>query len=243
MARWFYFLLAAGTFLTRADPFDVASIRVNRSDSNAIGGTGICGSGGKVSIRNMPFTMIVEQAFDVKAFQIADAPGWFGTERFDIEARPAIRAGRAECLQMMQALLAERFQLKTRRAVRRLPVLHLVTQPGGPKMQRLADSAATGVTTYRGGVFDTGTFGISMKRFAAVLSGFPELEKSVVDQTGLDGIYRVRLEWAPEHANGAQGGMSLFAAMPEQLGLRLKAGRGPVDIVVIERCNRTPAEN
>ena len=54
----------------------------------------------------------MQRAFDVKDFQIVGAPGSLGAERFDIEAKPASPVKYAECLQMLQALLTERFQLQ-----------------------------------------------------------------------------------------------------------------------------------
>lgn len=243
MARLHFLMPASCTILAQVATFEVASIRVNRTGSNAIGGSGICGSGRKVSVRNMPFSMIVQQAFDVRDFQIVNAPDWFEADRFDIEAKPAFPAGHAECLQMLQALLAERFQLQFHREVRQLPVLHLVVAKGGAKIRKLSDTGPTGVTTYQGGVFDTGTFGISMERLASILSAFQEIGKPVIDQTGLHGIYQVKLEWSSEHGNAEQTGISLFAALPEQLGLKLTAGRGPVTVIVIDRINKTATEN
>jgi len=243
MARLHFFLLASSTILAQVATFEVASIRVNRSGSNAIGGVGICGSGRKVSVRNMPFSLIMQQAFDVKDFQIVNSPDWFEARRFDIEAKPAFPAGHPKCLQMLQALLTERFQLQFHREVRQLPVLHLVVAKGGAKIKKLADSGPTGVTTYQGGVFDTGTFGISMERMASILSAFQEIRTPVIDHTGLRGIYQVKLEWVPEHGTTEQTGVSLFAALPEQLGLKLNAGKGPVTVIVIDRINKNPTEN
>jgi uncharacterized protein (TIGR03435 family) len=118
-----------------------------------------------------------------------------------------------------------------------------VVAKGGAKIRKLSDTGPTGVTTYQGGVFDTGTFGISMERLASILSAFQEIGKPVIDQTGLHGIYQVKLEWASEHGNAEQTGISLFAALPEQLGLKLTAGRGPVTVIVIDRINKTATEN
>ena len=62
------------------------------------------------------------------------------------------------------------------------------------------------------------------------------LERPVIDQTGLAGGYDFELKFAPEAgqrpADGAAG--SVFAALQEQLGLKLESGRGAVDVVIIE---------
>ena len=243
MANLYYLLLASGTILAQTTTFEAASIRVNRNGSNSIGGTGVCFSGGKVSVRNMPFSMIMQRAFDVKDFQIVGAPGSLGAERFDIEAKPASPVKYAECLQMLQALLTERFQLQFHPETRQLPVFNLVAIKSGPKMKKLPDSGPTGVQSFNNGIFDTDTFGISMERLASILSTFQEIGKPVIDQTGLNGIYQVRLEWMPEHGNAEQTGISLFAALQEQLGLKLKPGKGRVYVIVIDHINKTATEN
>lgn len=110
-------------------------------------------------------------------------------------------------------------------------------------MKKLPDSGPTGVQSFNNGIFDTDTFGISMERLASVLSTFQEIGKPVIDQTGLNGIYQVRLEWMPEHGNAEQTGISLFAALQEQLGLKLKPGKGRVYVIVIDHINKTATEN
>jgi uncharacterized protein (TIGR03435 family) len=78
----------------------------------------------------------------------------------------------------------------------------------------------------------------------------------VLDKTGLTGNYDFKLNWVPDEAQagkpGAQGlpatngaeesGPSIFAALQEQLGLKLDASKGPVETLVIERVEK-PSEN
>ena len=243
MATLYYLLLASGTILSQTVTFEVASIKVNHTGSNSIAGTGVCFAGGKVSVRNMPFSMVMQQAFDVKDFQIIGVPSSLGAERFDIEAKSTSPVKYAECILMLQSLLAERFQLQFHRETRQLPVFNLVTIKGGPKMKKLADSGPTGVKSFNNGILDTDTFGISMERLASVLSTFQEIEKPVIDQTGLKGIYQVKLHWMPEHGNPEQTDISRFAALQEQLGLMLKSGKGPVSVIVVDHINRAATEN
>jgi uncharacterized protein (TIGR03435 family) len=71
----------------------------------------------------------------------------------------------------------------------------------------------------------------------------------VVDETGLAGSYRVRMNYdqmsarrGPEVQPPADAGPSVFVALPEQLGLKLESTRTPVDTLVIDRLER-PTEN
>jgi uncharacterized protein (TIGR03435 family) len=92
-----------------------------------------------------------------------------------------------------------------------------------------------------------------MLEFAKMLG--PLLSRSVIDRTGLDGTYELNLQWTPligqdPPVPGADNSRlpadankpPIFTAIQEQLGLQLKAQRGPVDIVMIERAEK-PSEN
>lgn len=71
------------------------------------------------------------------------------------------------------------------------------------------------------------------------------LERPVIDKTGLAGIYDVVLTWTPDPTASATGnpsadpvGPSLFAAIQQQLGLKLESGRGPVDVIVVDHAEK-----
>jgi uncharacterized protein (TIGR03435 family) len=81
----------------------------------------------------------------------------------------------------------------------------------------------------------------------------PELERPVLDKTNLTGRYDIRLNWTPEFQAAAGPGNremapdlpdlpGLFTALKEQLGLELKAGRAPVEILMIESAEK-PSPN
>ena len=88
---------------------------------------------------------------------------------------------------------------------------------------------------------------------ATLLSRF--LREPVVDMTGLKGWYEVKLEWTPDprqtrspSEGGAvppvpDGGVSIFTAVQEQLGLRLESRKGPLEVLVVDRAERSPMEN
>jgi uncharacterized protein (TIGR03435 family) len=91
------------------------------------------------------------------------------------------------------------------------------------------------------------TTGVAMADFARNLGPFTG--RPVVDMTGLTGVYDLDLTWTPEEAPpGPDGtltqrppsndGGSLYTAVQEQLGLKLDAQRGPVDVLVIDSVER-----
>ena len=98
-----------------------------------------------------------------------------------------------------------------------------------------------------------------MAQLAAALSRLTNtgssLGRLIVDRTGLDGNFDVDLRFTPERVpNFGPGGpppgtpavdpnaASIFAAMQEQLGLKLEAQRAPVDVIVIDRVEMPTAD-
>jgi len=87
------------------------------------------------------------------------------------------------------------------------------------------------------------------------------LGRTVLDETGLIGNYDFTLRWTPEQGetavfNGPEGsqlradsapseptGPSIFAAIQEQLGLKLESQKGPVEILVIDHVEKKASEN
>jgi len=105
-----------------------------------------------------------------------------------------------------------------------------------------------GTRTTRGNMTTTGVAMSDLARNLAPFAGRP-----VVDKTGLSGAFDLDLTWTPEQGPSASegtqppaapstDGVSLFTAVQEQLGLKLDAQRGPVDVVVIESAER-PVED
>ena len=88
----------------------------------------------------------------------------------------------------------------------------------------------------------------SMDDFASLLQR--ALERPVVNQTGLTDRYDFDLEFTPDETlyDGAFKGAEdaskpgLFAALQDQLGLKLSATKGPVSALVIDHAER-PSEN
>ena len=89
---------------------------------------------------------------------------------------------------------------------------------------------------------------VPMANFARNLSSIAG--RSIVDKTGLTGGFDADLTWTPDASLGApqdgpppaNDGPSLFTAMQEQLGLKLDAQRGPVEVLVIDSVER-PTED
>jgi uncharacterized protein (TIGR03435 family) len=88
---------------------------------------------------------------------------------------------------------------------------------------------------------------VSMRQFAQSLSG--TVQRVVVDKTGLMGNFDFELTFTPDQLPQgpappgapplpASDGPSIFTALQEQLGLKLEAERGQVDVVVVQSVDR-----
>ena len=139
---------------------------------------------------------------------------------------------------MLRTLLAERFKLELHRRSKPAEVYALEVAKGGPKLERAVDPASGATTSSSHGSIDARV--ITMKRFAEVLSR--QMDFPVVDRTGLEGAFNLMLKWSPEGAQPAtDAGPSVFTAI-QQLGLRLRARKIPVEMLVIDHVEK-PSPN
>ena len=108
----------------------------------------------------------------------------------------------------------------------------------------LAKEPPEGPVSHRGNhIYDNH---LDMTRLAYFISRFTR--NRVLDMTGLKGYYEVKLDWAPRRPAGTPAtdpapGDSIFVAVQKQLGLKLEARKGPIEMLVVDHANQTPAEN
>jgi uncharacterized protein (TIGR03435 family) len=240
-------ILLAGTALAQAVPdFDVASVK-----PSAAGGRGgivrIMPGNQTYIANNMPLRVIMTVAYSVTDRQISGGPDWINVEPYDIMAKSESRHSVDEMHAMLAKLLEERFQLKIRHEKRDMAVWALVVDKGGAKLTE-HDPTDLDHPPFGPGPGGRGLQGknVSMNFFAFMLSRL--LDRNVNDRTGLTKSYDLTLDFVREQPGRPDAepqrpdGPSIFAALKEQLGLRLEASRGPVEHLVVERAER-PAAN
>ncbi len=230
--------------------FEVASVKPARPDAEER--QLAFRPGARLSASNATVKQLVLAAYEIMPFQLSGAPDWVESEGFDVEAKPADpKTTRERFREMIQALLADRFHLRFHRATKSLPIYELVVAKGGPRLEGARnDDPEVDMRSSRGRM--TG-IRATMPMFASALSR--PLERKVVDETGLKGVYTFELKFVPDEGSGRpappersgpprpdDSEPSIFTALREQLGLSLKPTRGPVDILVIDHVER-PSEN
>jgi len=215
----------------QAPVFDAASIKPTRSENGARSLTH--NPGGRLNASNATLKMLILLAYQVMPYQLSGGPGWLDSDGFDIDAKSAPGATPAQFRQMVQALLADRFQLRVHQETKELPIYLLVVGKHGSKLAHSQDTAEASMGIQGAGRM-TGV-NATMPMFAGALT--KALRQKVADGTGLTGAYSFQLEYAPQD----DGSPSIFTALEEQLGLGLKPSRGPVEILVIDRAARPSA--
>ena len=228
-------LIAAACAAQPAPSFEVASIKLNPDGPETSFSYGIAPSGILTS-RNLTLWNLIRFAFALRDNQISGAPAWAKTQGFDIQAQPAGPVSREQSLQMLQTLLKDRFQLRFHMETRELPAYTLTVTNGGSKLPPADGEEAR---TLRMG--DLNSPSMTLAALSEML-GF-ELERPVVDRTGLAGPFAIHLQWASDRAPVPDSTLpSLFTAVQEQLGLKLESTRAPVEIFVIDSVQQ-PSEN
>jgi uncharacterized protein (TIGR03435 family) len=252
-------LLASATLHAQAmklpPSFDVVSIRVNNSGGHAVM---LDAEKNSFTATNVTLMTMLDLAYGMKSDLVLGAPGWASGTRYDIQAKLLDADGidlealsDKELQPILRTMLVDRFQLKVHTETKTLPLYELVVAKGGPKLK--ASPAATpdsqemphdGSTTVHHGEI-SGT-GVTMARVSSLLSD--AVRRTVVDKTGLPGSYDVALKWTPDEDAAKDAGApadappSIFIAVQEQLGLKLQAGKGPVQTLVLDHVEK-PSEN
>ena len=246
--------------------FDVESVRKNTS-GGAAGGQFQIFPGGQFRAANATVRQLVQAAFDFtyERFQIVGGPSWIDDERYDVQAAPEAQsrdriATPQEIAVRIQALLADRFKLKSRREEREMQLYDLrVVRPGALRVNsdtcapRTPQPKATddarpycGLSFLpdSGGLEHLAANGVRIPVLARRLQQL--VEAIVVDRTDLAGAYDFTLDYVrPRNFAERQDvtdGVSIFTAVQEQLGLQLVPRRGPVEVMVIDNVER-PTEN
>ena len=257
--------------LTAQEPpaFAVVSIKRTPPDTRSMG---FRFAPDRFVTTNYAVRALLVLAYGVAGFQIGDLPAWTDSERFDIDARmPPGTFTQRQRTAMLQAMLIDRFKLKTHREQRGVPAYALVLarsdQKFGPSLTsttlncddiRAKRAAAGTAPTTPEQLMDCGFFqsglpggarrmrarGVSIGELVLAIGNY--VDRPVLDRTGTTGGFDLDLTFRPQ-----AGGPSLdsktdvpliVTALQEQLGLKLEAITTPVDMLIIDSVER-PTEN
>ncbi|HTB15055.1 MAG TPA: TIGR03435 family protein [Bryobacteraceae bacterium] len=262
------FLLIAATDGRAQTPparseFEVASMKPNESGRPGFGISVLPGGGLRAA--NIHLKRLIAVAYAVTDYQIAGNVSWLESQRYDLDAKSPGPAALPQLRLMLQSLLEDRFKLKIHHEQREMAVFSLsMAKSGamGPGLMEATEGDCSAAVSPQAplpngtpcGVANIGRGWIRTNRarisqVADRLSSL--LGRTVVDHTGLTGLYNITLTWAPDPdlEGPSPGGQSspdvsnasLFTAIRTQLGLKLESAKEPVDIVVIDSAEKASA--
>jgi uncharacterized protein (TIGR03435 family) len=231
--------------------FEVASVRPAKSDCSL---TTYGGPPGRYIALCTTLWGLIYNAYGVRSINDypPGLPPWADNDRFDVDAKAnddtvaAIKKLSNEeqeqlTRDMLQSLLADRFQLRVHYESKVRPDYELVVAKGGTKLKALPGDKKPGWGKSVHGEFIL--HGESIAEFANDLSFSNVVGRTVVDKTGLTGNYNFDLKWTPDDQQGTpDAGPTLFTAIQEQLGLKLEPAKGPVNTLVVDHVEK-PSEN
>lgn len=222
--------------------FEVASIRP--SSIWKAGGEGNSRSKIEVApdgltMRNVDLNECVQWAYSVQSYRISGLH--LNAERYDIFARAEGSVQIHQLEVMLQDLLAKRFDLKLHYEAKMIGIYELIPAKGGPKLPgpKVVDISRPHSSELLPRVVD-GNFvfqDTSMPEFAEKLSQLREIDRPVVDHTGIKGVFDITLKGAAT-AMLQPDGPSLFTLVQEQLGLKLVSTKAPIDVLVIDHAEQ-----
>jgi uncharacterized protein (TIGR03435 family) len=247
--------------------FEVASIKVSK---NPEPGGNVNITPGRFRGKDLALQWLILTAYRIKSGNLSGAlPPWTISERYDIDATTGNAASEDQVLLALQLLLKDRFQLREHREMRQQPVYFLTIGKNGIKMppgscvpvkkdlpNECYSRKSEGLieTLDWRGVSMSAAAGVAYRSLAWALAA--PLGRPVIDKTGLAGTFDVHLRWARDPApadlrpiDGSTtppaetnpGAPSLATAMEEQLGLKLEAGKGPVEYLIVDHVDKPGA--
>ena len=244
--------------------YDAVSVKVNKSGTAPVS---IIPGIGSFQATNVSLAQLLTAAYGYRESSVAGLPGWAGAARFDVNARftdadpeALKRLTWPQQREFIAGILTGRFNLKTHVEKRMLPVYELVVTAKGPKFKEntppselpLGDRSqhlvpGNMILTYRS------LAGIAVPVSSLAMALASAVDRDVFDKTELTGVYDFNMKWTPDQLSASpptgtarpespDAPPSIFQAIQDQLGLKLVASKGLVDVLIIDRVEM-PSEN
>jgi uncharacterized protein (TIGR03435 family) len=196
---------------------------------------------GRFTYSNVTLKLLVEQAYNLKEFQV-QGPDWLDGDGFDLVATMPPGTTKEQAAEMMQTLLAERFKLVFHRETKQMPVFALVVAKSGSKMKEVEVPAAPAGPPPEGRPSMRGPSGPGIRMMMSPdgirMAGYMtmaqltdmltrRLARPVLDQTELTKTYDVDITWMPDETDGANMKMAAMRSGGGPGGPGGPGGDGP----------------
>jgi uncharacterized protein (TIGR03435 family) len=206
----------------------------------------------KVNIIGQPLIEIIQSAYQVKENRLI-APDWMRTATYDIAGTIPDNT-QAQAPEMLRKVLEDKFQMRVHREMQPQPAYVLRVAQGGLKLTPVTDQKPATVDPITGATEITGTAS-TLGQLAVGVQ-----DRTIVDDTGLKGLYRGALDGRTIQGFEAGGRAVSVSRAPsardqtedqklaklnetlEKLGLELRPGTTPVEFLIVDSAEKTPRE-
>jgi uncharacterized protein (TIGR03435 family) len=215
--------------------------------------------------------LLMQLAYNLKGHQILGLPPWANSDVYYVRQETGVAGNIEQRRLLLRAMLADRFQLRLHRETRNMRMYRLVRaesglkitpalaycmtpddfrredarrqnliargkDPGDPPLAEINVCGTFRERILRSGLLRLDGFAVTIPQLVEYLSD--EIGDTVIDKTGLAGTFDLSLDYFPD----ALGSLTIFIALSEQLGLRLEATEGPVEVLVVDHLERPAAK-
>jgi uncharacterized protein (TIGR03435 family) len=234
--------------------FDIADVHTSPRTMTPRMSGGVL-RGNRFEIRQATMVDLVRVAYGVDADKVLGGPSWVELDRFDVLAKAPPATAPDVVRQMLQSLLAERFNLVVRQENKPMLAFVLSLGKGKPKLKEADGSGDTGCRPQQQPGAEPGSIpynlyvcrNVTMDAFVTMIHNFANgyLTSPTVNSTGLAGSWDFELKWTSLGllARAGGDGITLFDAVSKQLGLKLEPQQMPQPVVQLVSVNRTPGAN
>jgi uncharacterized protein (TIGR03435 family) len=244
---------AFGQSAETAPKFDIADVHVSPKSTVAYMSGGVL-RGGRYEIRRATMLDLIRTAYGVDDnSKIQGGPSWLELDRFDVIAKAPPSTTQETAKLMLQALLADRFQLKIHTDSRPMAALVLSLGKGKPKLKETEGQGygcrnPPNEAPPQPGVIPKITLqcrNLTMDAFAPTLRAIAGGNKVVVDKTGLEGAWDFDITLTPPGMLRLAGAdaISVFDIVDKQLGLKLEEQKIPLPVIVVDSADEKPTDN
>ncbi len=212
--------------------------------------------GGLYFLTQATMVDLIATAYGVDAANVQGGPAWLERDRYDIRAKVPPKTTQDDVKLMLRALLADRFHLVVKTGSAPMPTYILSAGPGKPKMTESEGTGegaciplppppkpSPGAPSY----ITVNCKNLTMAAFADTLHNFAGgyLDQPVIDETNLARAWDFTIKWTGRGELEKQGadGISIFAAVEKQLGLKLELKTASRPVFQVASVNETPTPN
>lgn len=252
-------LKAGGGYTGEVPQFDVISVKPHKPGEDMMM---MHWGQSDYKVVNLTLKNMISNVYGVKSWLVYGLPPWAESSHWDMDAKVSSpdlavmeKLTPEQRRVMIGGILKDRFGMVVHTESKVESVFVMTTLPGGIRSKASPPQPAGSDDDPRKLIrgswrIGRGSLTASRMKLSSLAENLSyQVERTIVDKTGLTGEYDITLKWTPEdRANaGTDNGAgdtppAIFEAIKEQLGLKLTADKAPVPTVVVDKIVQPEAD-